>query len=380
MDYCATTPLHEEVIGAISDIMRKHYGNPSSLHRFGVEAEQLVRKAREVIAASLQCKPLEIVFTSGGTESNNLAIKGAAANSRKRGKHIITSAIEHASVYDSCKQLEDEGYRVTYIPVDETGAVRPDDIGRALTEETILVSLMHVNNEVGRIQPVREVGKLLKQVPGVLFHVDAIQSIGKLAVVPYELGADLLSCSAHKLHGPKGAGFLYVREGVQLKPQLTGGGQECGVRSGTENVPLIVGMAKAVRMAVQDQQGNEKKMYALRKRLADGIGGMPQLVLNGSFKPEEMGPQLVHFSFPGMKSEVVVHALEQKGFCISTRSACASGESKPSRVLEAMGFGRERASSGLRVSYSAKVTPEEIDRFVSELKQVVNRLGTLASS
>ncbi|WP_409341306.1 cysteine desulfurase family protein [Paenibacillus sp. MBLB4367] len=376
-DMCATTPPHEEVITAVTDVMKRHYGNPSSIHRIGLEAEQLLRKAREVVSGSLKCRPDEIVFTSGGTESNNLAIKGAARSYRNRGKHIITSSVEHASVYDCCKQLEEEGYRITYLPVDETGAVRVEDVRSALSDDTILVSIMHVNNEVGRIQPVQQIGELIKAYPGILFHVDAIQSIGKLYVSPKELGADLLSVSAHKVHGPKGAGLLYVRKGVSLTPQLVGGGQESGLRSGTENVPLIVGMAKAVRMAVQDQQANADKLYGLRKRLEDKLAGMPDLIMNGSPAMNEMAPQLVHFSFPGMKSEVVVHALEQHGICISTRSACASGEELPSRVLLAMGCGKERAVSGLRVSFSAAHTAEDIDFFGECLKQVVEKLRIL---
>lgn len=377
LDHCATTPPHEEVVAAISDIMSRHYGNPSSIHRLGVDAEQLLRKAREVIAGALTCKADEIVFTSGGTESNNLAIKGAVRSYRNRGNHIVTSAVEHASVYECCKQLEEEGFRVTYLPVDKTGAVSVEDVRNALCDETILVSIMHVNNEVGRIQPVKQIGDMLKSFPGILFHVDAIQSIGKLNVAPKELGADLLSVSAHKVHGPKGAGILYVRKGVNLTPLLVGGGQEGGIRAGTENVPLIVGMAKAVRLAVQKQSENAEKLYRLRKRLTDALMEMPELIANGSSDPNDMAPQLVHFSFPGMKSEVVVHALEQHGIWISTRSACASGEEKPSRVLLAMGCGKERAASGLRVSYSAAQTEENISYFTDCLKQVVEELRGL---
>lgn len=375
LDNCATTPVHPEVASVIQEMLATYYGNPSSIHRLGVDAEQLVAKSRQVVAAALRVKPSEIVFTSCGTESNNLAVKGAAYANRSRGNHLITSEIEHASVYEACRQLEQEGFRVTYLPVDETGSVNPEDVRQALTDDTILVSLMHVNNEVGRIQPVAEVGKLLKDRPTVLFHVDAVQGIGKLEVRPGEWGVDLMSGSAHKLEGPKGAGLLFVREGTRLTPLLSGGGQENGLRSGTENVPFLVGMAKAVRMAVDRQPERLPYLYSLRERLVERIRTIPGLMLNGSDRSEEMAPHVVHFSYPGMKSEVIVHALEQAGIFISTRSACASGESTPSRVLVAMGMDRERAASGLRVSFAASHTTDDIDRFADALEQIVVRMN-----
>ncbi|GIP39634.1 aminotransferase V [Paenibacillus sp. J31TS4] len=377
LDSCATTPVHPDVAAVIHEVMGTFYGNPSSIHRLGLEAEQLVTKARRVLADALGVRPGEIVFTSGGTESNNLAIKGAVNANRARGRHLITSAVEHASVYEAFRQLEDEGFHVTYLPVDETGAVRVEDVEKALTDETILVSLMHVNNEVGRIQPIEEVGRLLGARPKVLFHVDAIQSIGKLPVRLSEWGIDLLSGSAHKLEGPKGAGLLYVREGVRLTPLFSGGGQEHGYRSGTENVPLIVGMAKAIRMAMDAQPDNRRKLEQLRAGLVSRLSEMPDVQVSGSGRPEEMAPHLVHFTCPGMKSEVIVHALEQAGIFISTRSACASGESSPSRVLLAMGMDKERAASGLRVSYTASRTAGELARFADELAAVLAKLSPM---
>lgn len=371
MDHCATTPPYDEVVDTVAQIMKQYYGNPSSLHRLGVEAERLITKAREVIARALDVKPGEIVFTSGGTESNNLAIKGAAHAYRRRGRHIITSMVEHASVYECCKQLEAEGYRVTYLPVDETGAVRVSDLMEAICDDTILVSIMHVNNEMGRIQPVEEIGAVLRNYPRIVFHVDAVQSVGKLKVRPAAAGIDLLSCSAHKIRGPKGVGFLYRRDGIALEPLFAGGGQEDGVRSGTENVPLIVGMAKAVRMAVERQEQAAAHLYSLREKLVRQIGDMRGLTVNGSETMGNMAPHIVNFSAPGIKPEVVVHALEQHGICISTRSACASGEQRPSRVLTAMGLSPAAAASGLRISLSADHTERDIDFFCDALKQVV---------
>jgi cysteine desulfurase len=374
LDYCATTPIYDEVIEVITDVMKTHYGNPSSLHRLGMEAEMIIKQARKDIAAVLLCKPNEIIFTSGGTESNNLAIKGAVYARENRGKHIITSQIEHASVYECFAELANQGFRVSYIPVDHTGGFQLKDIENAIEEDTILVSLMHVNNEMGRIQPIEDAGKLLRKYPKIIFHVDAIQSMGKLTVIPQQLGADLLSISAHKFGGPKGSGFLYRRTGVELKPQLAGGGQELGMRAGTENVPLIAGMAKALHLAVEHQGQDTIKLYELRERLLYRMGEIEELIITGSEINGLMAPQLVHFCFPGMRAEVVVHALEPYGIYISTRSACSSGEIKPSRVLLAMGMDQEMAQSGLRVSYSSKQSLQDIDFFVDCLHKVVRQL------
>lgn len=374
LDYCATTPTRPEVIEAITDCMKTYFGNPSSIHRIGLEAERLVVKSREVIAAALKCKPGEIIFTSGGTESNNLAIKGAAAQYKGRGKHLITTEIEHASVYECCKQLENDGFEVTYLPVDRTGAVRAEDVEKAITAETFLVSVMQVNNETGRIQPLEEIGKILSRHPKIIFHVDTVQGLGKLGVEPKRWRADLLSFSAHKFQGPKGAGFLYKREGLQLTPLLPGGGQEFGIRSGTENVPLLVGMAKAVRMAVEKQPESTAYMYGLRKRLVSQLQEIDGLLLNGSELAEQMAPHVISLSVPGIKPEVVVHTLEQHGIYISTRSACSSGEDKPSRVLQAMGYPHDRASSGLRISFSAGETAEQLDSFAETFRSVLGSL------
>jgi cysteine desulfurase len=366
--------MYDEVIEAITQAMRTHYGNPSSLHRLGLEAEQLMKQCRKIVAGLLHCKPNEIIFTSGGTESNNLAIKGTAFTREKRGKHIITSLIEHPSVYESTMQLEKQGFRVTYLPVDRTGSIQIDDVRKAIEDDTILVSLMHVNNEMGRIQPVEAVGQLLRQYPKIIYHVDAIQSVGKLQVIPQQLGADLLSISAHKFGGPKGAGILYRRSGLELRPEIVGGGQEFGLRSGTENVSLIAGMAKALQITMEQRLEDSQTMYRLRERLLSRVAEIDGLFITGSDIMGEMAPQIVHLCIPGMRAEVVIHALEQQEICISTRSACSSGLIQPSRVLLSMGMGTEHARSGLRVSYSADQTWEDIDYFVDSLQKVIRDL------
>ncbi|WP_245954837.1 cysteine desulfurase family protein [Paenibacillus flagellatus] len=373
-DHCATTPPYEEVVDAVREVMDRHFGNPSSIHRIGIDAERLLAKAREQVARLLGAHPDEIVFTSGGTESNNLAVIGTALQHGGRGKHIVTTAIEHASVSECCVYLERLGYEVTYVTPDGTGRVTAEDVLGAVRDDTILVSVMHVNNEIGTIQPVREIGAALRDKPRVLFHVDAVQSVGKIPVQPAEWGIDLLSASAHKIRGPKGNGFLYRRKGVTLQPILIGGGQEGGDRSGTENVPGIVGLAKAFRMTMERREAAFARLMELRRQLLDRLQSIPDLVYNGSATETDMAPHIVHVSAPGFKSEVVVHALEEHGIYISTKSACSSGEDRPSRVLLACGADRARASSGLRISMSADHTAAEIDRLADALQQTVEQL------
>ncbi|KRE90396.1 cysteine desulfurase [Paenibacillus sp. Soil766] len=377
MDYAATSPLYEEVIATIAEVMKSHYGNPSSIHRLGVEAEKLLQSAKEVIASSLKVSTSEIICTSGGTESNNLAIKGVAYNYMQRGKHLITTQIEHPSVKEVFAGLEQEGFRVTYLPVSKTGRVQLEDLQAAICEDTILVSIMYVNNEIGTIQPIQEIGQYLAGFPKIIFHVDAVQGIAKLPLEPKAWGVDLCSASAHKFRGPKGAGVLYRRAGVQLKPLLAGGGQEFGVRSGTENVPLIVGMAKALRISMDNLTSKIARKYALRQQLLAGIAAIPELAITGSEFEQEMVPHIVHFTFAGMKAEVVVHALEQKGIYISTRSACASGESEPSEVMLALGYPRDLAASGLRISFSDEHQAQDIAQFLRSLQEVVKELAPM---
>lgn len=376
-DHCATTPPYGEVVEVYSQICKEHYGNPSSIHRKGVEAERLLTKAREVIATSLNVKPREIIFTSGGTESNNMAIHGITEPYEHQGKHVITSVIEHASVSAYYKQLEAKGFNVTYLPVDATGQVDIQALKDALGKETILVSIMHVNNEMGRIQPIAEIGELLKSYPSTLFHVDAIQSIGKLLVNAKAWGVDLLSSSAHKLRGLKGTGFLYCREGVRLQPLLLGGGQEDGLRSGTQNVPAIVAMAKAVRMAMEQQESNEAHLRELRRRLTSHLHSLPELMITGSDVETDMAPHIVHFCYPGMKAEVFVHMLEKHKIYASTQSACSSKQEKPSDILLAMGYDRERALSGIRISFSAEHSYAEIEFLCKAITMTVDKLKPL---
>lgn len=378
LDYAATTPPYNEVIDTVAEVMRTYYGNPSSLHHLGIEAERLLLQAKGVMAGILKVKPNELIMTSGGSESNNLAIKGIAYQYRGRGNHLITTQIEHPSVLESFKQLEAEGYLVTYLPVDETGCVSVDMLRDALCEDTILVSVMHVNNEVGRIQPIAEIGKELAKHPKVVFHVDAVQGVAKLPTRLHESGIDLLSASAHKFRGPRGIGFLYRRENIKLAPLIVGGGQEAGFRSGTENLPSIVSMAKALRMATEHLNNAIEHKYRLRQILTDGIKAIPELILSGSEQSEHMAPHIVHFCFPGMKAEVVVHAMEQHGICISTKSACSSDEQKPSDTLLAMGYDRDRANSGLRISFSEGQTEEDMHTCLKALEQVVQVLKQTA--
>jgi cysteine desulfurase len=317
------------------------------------------------------------IFTSGGTESNNLALKGAAKQYRSRGNHIIASAIEHASVHDALRQLEQEGYRVTYLPVSATGHVSAEDVRNALTKETILVTVMHVNNEIGTVQPLREIGELLKGYPQTLFHVDAVQSIGKVPLDLEEWGIDLLSGSAHKLRGPKGVGWLYVRDGIQLHSIASGGSQEGGFRAGTENVPAIVASAKALRMSMESMGERNLRMVRLADKLRAFVRTCPELKLNGG---EPLAPHIVHFSYPGMKPEVIVHMLEQHGIMASTKSACSSKENKPSRVLLALGADPAHASGGIRVSFGDEHEDEHIDRLIAALKIVIGQLKPLERS
>lgn len=380
LDYAATTPPYDEVVDAIAEVMRTYYGNPSSLHRLGVEAERLLHQAKEVIARTLRVKPNEIIFTSGGTESNNLAIKGTAYAYSNRGRRLITTQVEHSSVMEPFRQLEREGFDVTYLPVDHTGMVQLDALRAALDQDVILVSVMHVNNEMGRIQPLAEIGRLLDQYPKTLFHVDAVQGVGKLPLEPSMLGIDLLTASAHKFRGPKGVGFLYKRDTIRLQPQIVGGGQEGGMRSGTENVPLIVGMAKALRMSADHLTEAIRHKYRLRSLLCSGISSIPELKLTGSANESDMAPHIVHFCFPGMKAEVVVHALEQRGMYISTKSACSSDELKPSEVLLAMGYEHHLAGSGLRISFSEEQTEADMLNFIDALREVVQELKATAKT
>lgn len=352
--------------------MESYYGNPSSLHHKGVEAEAVLKQAREVAAKYLGCKAGEIIFTSGGTESNNTAIKGVAFQYQNRGKHIITTQVEHPAVYDVCKQLESLGFSATYLPVDREGRVSLADVQKAMRPDTILVSIMHVNNELGTIQPIEEIGRWLKQFPKVLFHVDAVQAVGKVPLRLKDSGIDLLSVSAHKFYGPRGVGILYKREGLIIHPLMMGGGQEGGVRSGTENLPAIAGMAKAIRILEELGTVESIRLQGMLLQLREGISEIEGCIINTP--SNGAAPHIMNISVPGVKAEVLLHALEERGFLVSTKSACSSKANEPSRVLTAVGIERDCALSSLRISLGRENAKEDVGQFLLALDACVRSL------
>ncbi len=373
LDNSATTRCFDSVAALMARIMCEDYGNPSSLHQKGVEAETHIRNAKEGIAKSLKVAPKEIFFTSGGTESDNLALRGAAYANCRRGKHLITTAIEHPAVLKTMQYLQEQGFEVTYLPVDAYGRLRPEDLEQALRPDTILVSVMHVNNEIGSVQPLALIGERLRRYnPGILFHVDAVQGYGKFRIYPKRIGIDMLSVSAHKIHGPKGVGFLYVDERVKIRPIMFGGGQQRGLRSGTENVPGIAGMAKAVEEIYQNLDGDVERLYALRQRFVEGLARMEGVFVNG-LPGRESAPHVVSVSFEWVRSEVLLHALEEKGIFVSAGSACASHhpDTAGSATLRAIGLRKDLLSSTIRFSFSVFTTEEEIEYTLQTLYELV---------
>ena len=374
LDNSATTRCFDEVAALMTQIMCEDYGNSSSLHRKGVQAEKYIRYAKDVIARNLKVSEKEIFFTSGGTESDNLAIRGCAYANCRSGRHLITTQIEHPAVLQTMKHLEEEGFRVTYLPVDAKGCIRLEDLERAITGETILVSIMHTNNEVGSLQPVAQAGALIKRMnPKILFHVDAVQGYGKFKIYPKKMKIDLLSVSAHKIHGPKGVGFLYVDEKVKIKPIVFGGGQQGGIRSGTENVPGIAGMAKAVEMIYGNLDQEIEKLYIIKKAFVDGVRKLDDVVVNGC--PDENGaPHVVSVSIRGVRSEVLLHALEDKGIYVSAGSACSAHKPQPSATLRAMGIPQDLLGSTIRFSFSVFTTMEEINYTLQTMYDIIPML------
>lgn len=371
LDNSATTKCFDEVAALTTQIMCEDYGNSSSLHRKGVQAEKYIRYAKEVIARNLKVKEKEIFFTSGGTESDNLALIGCARANSRRGRHLITTQIEHPAVIQAMRYLEGEGFRVTYLPVDNRGCIRLEDLERAITGETILVSVMFVNNEVGSIQPIEQVGELIKRMnPNILFHVDAVQAYGKFRIHPKRMKIDLLSASGHKIHGPKGIGFLYVDEKVKIKPISYGGGQQNGMRSGTENVPGAAGFAKAVELIYENLDEETARLYQLKKIFIQGVLKMEGVTVNG-YGDENGAPHVVSVSFRGVRSEVLLHALEDKGIYVSAGSACSARKPQPSTTLQAMGIDRDLLGSTIRFSFSVFTTKEEIAYTLQTLYEVV---------
>nr|PZN11038.1 MAG: cysteine desulfurase NifS [Caldicoprobacter oshimai] len=372
LDNAATTPVHPGVAEAVMECMLHDFGNPSSLHRMGLRAEKKLKEARERIASALGVDPEGVFFTSGGTEANNLAIIGTALARKREGRHCITTQIEHPSVLNTFKYLEKEGWEVTYLPVNRDGVVSPDDVRRAIRPDTVLVSIMHVNNEIGSIQPIQEIGRLLKaQGNSPVFHVDAVQSFGKLDIKPVQWGIDLLSISGHKIHAPKGIGALYMRKGVKIHPLQWGGGQERGVRSGTENMPGIVGFGEAVRWL---EEVDRDYLYRLKGILvAELTEKVPWAVINGP-PPEKGAPHILSVSFPGIRGEVMLHALEEKGVYVGTGSACSSRRGHMSHVLEAIGAKKDVAQGAIRLSLSYLNTEDEMRQAARIIEQCVKEL------
>lgn len=372
-DNSATTKPYKEVVDSFVKVSNDFFANPSSLHKLGGQAEALLNQARNQIAQLLNIKQKEINFTSGGTESNNLAIKGAATMFKNRGNHIITTAIEHASIYESMEILKNDGFSITYLPVDSEGRINLNDLKMAIRNETILVSIIHVNNEVGTIQPIKEIGDLLKNYPKILFHVDHVQGIGKVPINIHEYGIDLCSISAHKFHGLKGNGILYVREGVKIAPLLTGGNQEGHNRSGTENVAGIVAMAKALRLNLLKSEKEINRLIGLKTFILDGIQQIPEIIVHTPI--ENSAPHIINFSVKGFKAEVFVHALEEEEIYVSTTSACSSKINSVSHTLIGMGIDEEIAKSAVRLSLSFENTEEEARLVIRAIRKTIQKLG-----
>ena len=374
LDNSATTRVFPEVAELVTKIMCEDYGNPSSMHMKGVQSEQYIRYAKETFAKLLKVQEKEIFFTSGGTESDNLAILGCAGANLRAGKHLITTHIEHPAVLETMKYLEKQGFDVTYLGVDEHGVVRPEDVKKALRPDTILVSVMHTNNELGSLQPLEEISKVIKEYnPSILFHVDAVQGFGKFRIYPKKLGIDLLAMSSHKIHGPKGVGLLYVNEKVKIHPIAFGGGQQKGMRSGTENVPGIAGMAKAAEMVYAHLEEDNERLYGLKEYFINGLKQLEDVWVNG-LTGRDSAPHVVSVSVRGVRSEVLLHALEDKGIYVSAGSACASNHPQTSETLKAIGLDKDLLNSTIRFSFSTFTTKEEIDYTLQAMYDMIPML------
>ena len=374
LDNSATTRCFDSVANVVTKVMCEDYGNPSSMHLKGVQAENYIKMAKNVIARNLKVNEKEIYFTSGGTESDNLAIIGTAMANRRAGNHIITTCIEHPAVLRTMEYLESQGFCVTYLPVDGMGRIRLEDLEQALTPETILVSIMHTNNEIGALQPIAEAGNIIKRFnPNIAFHVDAVQGYGKFKIWPKKMGVDLMSVSGHKIHGPKGIGFLYISDKVKIKPISYGGGQQKGMRSGTDNVPGIAGIAKAVEEVYKYLEKDIARLYSLKDYFADGICKISDVKING-YTGYDSAPHIVSVSFRGVRSEVLLHALEDRGIYVSAGSACSSHKPAPSATLKAIGVEKDLLDSTIRFSFSIFTTKEEIDYTLKVLYDIVPML------
>lgn len=374
LDNSATTRPYDDVIDIMMKVYREDYGNPSSKHYKGVDSEKYVKEAREIIAKSLKASAREILFTSGGTESDNTALIGCAMAGKRRGNHIITTKIEHPAILETTEYLKKQGFDITYLNVDKQGVVDLEQLKNSLTHETIIVSVMHTNNEIGSVQPLEEIGKIIKAFDkDILFHVDAVQGYGKFNIVPKKANIDLMSVSGHKIHGPKGIGFLYIKEGTKILPYIMGGGQQGGMRSGTENVPAIAGMAQAVKNIYENLEEDRQRMYELRDQVIDGVSSIEGVQINGM--PERQGaPHIISISVKNVRAEVLLHSLEEKNIYVSSGSACASNKNTVSDTLRAIGLDKEYLDSTIRVSLSAFNTKEDIEALVSALKDIIPEL------
>lgn len=371
LDNSATTRCSARARDLMMQILTEDYGNPSSLHNKGKEAEDYIRRAREQIARTLKIDGRELLFTSGGTESNNLALIGGALANQRLGRHIITTAVEHPSVHAPLAHLKELGYEITELSVDRDGVISLEELRCALREDTVLVSIMMVNNEIGALEPVMEAGKLIKEKnPNTLFHVDAIQAYGKFHIYPKKCGIDLLSVSGHKIHAPKGTGFLYIADKVKVQPMIFGGGQQKGLRSGTENVPGVAALGEATAEIYEDFEEKTERMYALRERLIAGIGEIEGVTVNGR-TDRSCAPHIVSISIRDVRSEVMLHSLEEYGIYVSAGSACSSHKPAPSRTLQAIGLSKGALESTIRISLSVDTTEEEIDYTVAKLKEII---------
>ena len=373
-DNSATTRCYDSVKDIVVKAMTEDFGNPSAMHLKGVEAEKYIKSSAESLARLLKVQEKEILFTSGGTESDNLALIGAAFANKRSGNHIITTSVEHPAVSQPALFLQEQGFEVTYLPVDSRGVVKMDALKAVLREDTILVSVMYVNNEVGAVMPVEEIAALVhEKSPKALFHVDAIQAFGKYRIYPKKMGIDLLSVSGHKIHGPKGVGFLYINEKAKIQPQILGGGQQGGMRSGTENVPGIAGLGAAAVEIYKNLEENVENMYRLKEHIAQGLEKIGDIRING-MDLREGAPQILSISVMGVRSEVLLHSLEERGIYVSAGSACSSHKRKPSATLAAMGMSKDQIESTVRLSFCEENTIEEADYFLQVMGELVPML------
>ena len=375
LDNSATTRAYDEVADLVAKIMKEEFGNPSSVHHMGMVSSERLSQARETIAASLKVDPQEIVFTSGGTESDNLALIGVARANKWRGNHIITTKIEHPAILETMAFLEKEGFEITYLSVDETGTIDLDELKNAIRKETILVSIMFVNNEIGTLMPIQKAGELIKSVnKDTYLHVDAVQAYGKVLIRPRTMNIDLLSVSGHKIHGPKGVGFLYIKKGTKIVPICYGGGQQKGMRSGTENVPGIAGLALAAKKCYEDFDAKIKKLYDLKQYTVDSLlERIPDIKINGQ-KVSEGAPHIISVSIKGLAAETVLNMLSSKNIYVSAGSACTSNNPHVSDTLQAIGLEKDLLESTIRISMSFMTTKEEMDYFLDTLCSQVSNM------